>query len=633
LATTSNNKPHRKLVGKEAEHPEIGNKDLRRAQENPEASWARYFDLYDLAPVGYCTISQEDLILETNLTTANLLNVARDSLVKKRLTRFILKADQGIYYRHRKALFETGTPQVCEIRMLRKNSPPFWTRLDAAVAKDSSSAPTYRLVLSDLTEQKKAEQKLKEAERKFRLMTEAIQDVFWISTPGVTEMVYISPGYERIWRKSVESLYKSPHSFLDAIHPDDLERFRDIVETFHAAGKAYEIEYRITPAPGVIRWIHERGFPITDDEAKVVLMTGTCADITDRKRIENEMATSKEFLEKTMEFSPLSMWISDAKGTLLRSNQALRETLNVTEKQIVGIYNALRDQNLVEQGVMPQVQAVFDKGTPARFSIPWEAKKGSETGFNGVKDLFIDVSMFPIKDNLGKVQYVVCQWVEITERIRTEQKIRSTLAEKEVLLREVHHRVKNNLQAMIYLIDHRLGQVQDQDSILILKSLREQARTIALVYEQLHQSVIFSVVNMNVYLPMVATNIVQAFSMDRHIEMKVECENVSLDIDQAMPCGLMVAELLTNAIKYAFPPDYSGDPQINVKLSEQENTCELIVSDNGIGLPENLDLKTIKSMGLRLVSLWATHQMGGTIDVKNDKEGLTYHFTFPKKRE
>jgi two-component sensor histidine kinase len=95
----------------------------------------------------------------------------------------------------------------------------------------------------------------------------------------------------------------------------------------------------------------------------------------------------------------------------------------------------------------------------------------------------------------------------------------------------------------------------------------------------------------------------------------------------------MVAELLTNAIKYAFPLDYSGSPQINVRLSEQGNMCDLMVNDNGIGLPEKLDPKTTKSMGLRLVSLWATHQMGGTIEVENNKEGLVYHIIFPKQRE
>ena len=110
---------------------EMQNEELRRAQGELEASRARYFDLYDLAPVGYFTVSEQGLILEANLTAASLLGVARGALVKQPLTRFILPEDQDIYYRHRKQLFETGAPQVCEMRMVKKDAAPFWARMEA----------------------------------------------------------------------------------------------------------------------------------------------------------------------------------------------------------------------------------------------------------------------------------------------------------------------------------------------------------------------------------------------------------------------------------------------------------------------------------------------------------------------
>ena len=116
------------------------NEELRRAQGELEASRARYFDLYDLAPVGYFTLSEQGLILEANLTGAGLLGVARSALVKQPLTRFILPEDQDIYYRHRKQLFETGAPQVCELRMLRADAAPFWARLEATAAQDAEAA-------------------------------------------------------------------------------------------------------------------------------------------------------------------------------------------------------------------------------------------------------------------------------------------------------------------------------------------------------------------------------------------------------------------------------------------------------------------------------------------------------------
>lgn len=137
---------------------EMQNEELRRAQAELEASRARYFDLYELAPVGYCTLSEKGLILEANLTAATLLNVARGALIKQPIFRFILAEDQDIYYRHRKHLFETGEPQVCELRMVRADSPPFWVRLDASAAQDENGAPVCRVALSDISERKRAEE-------------------------------------------------------------------------------------------------------------------------------------------------------------------------------------------------------------------------------------------------------------------------------------------------------------------------------------------------------------------------------------------------------------------------------------------------------------------------------------------
>ena len=136
---------------------EMQNEELRRAQEELDAARARYFDLYELAPVGYCTISEKGLILEANLTAATLLCVSRSELVQKPLTRFIIKADQDTYYLHHKQLMETDAPQTCELRLRRTDSEICWARLDAIAAQDGDGAPTCRVVLSDITRRKQAE--------------------------------------------------------------------------------------------------------------------------------------------------------------------------------------------------------------------------------------------------------------------------------------------------------------------------------------------------------------------------------------------------------------------------------------------------------------------------------------------
>ncbi|MHB1036905.1 MAG: hybrid sensor histidine kinase/response regulator [Pirellulales bacterium] len=145
---------------------EMQNEELRRAQGELEAARARYFDLFDLAPVGYFTLSEQGLILEANLTAAGLLGVERRDLVKKPLTRFILPEDQDIYYRHRKQLFETGTPQVYDLRVLHVDADPFWARVETTEAQDANGASVCRAVMSDITARKQAEEKLTELDRR-----------------------------------------------------------------------------------------------------------------------------------------------------------------------------------------------------------------------------------------------------------------------------------------------------------------------------------------------------------------------------------------------------------------------------------------------------------------------------------
>ena len=145
---------------------EMQNEELRRAQGELEAARARYFDLFDLAPVGYFTLSEQGLILEVNLTGAGLLGVERRDLVKKQLTRFILPEDQDIYYRHRKQLFETGTPQVYDLRVLRADADPFWARWETTEAHDADGVPVCRAVMIDITARKQAEENLAELDRR-----------------------------------------------------------------------------------------------------------------------------------------------------------------------------------------------------------------------------------------------------------------------------------------------------------------------------------------------------------------------------------------------------------------------------------------------------------------------------------
>jgi len=160
---------------------EMQNEELRLAQADLDAALARYFDLYDLAPVGYCTLNEQMRILEANLAAATLLGVDRGTLVNQPITRFIHKEDQDICYLQRKNLFETDStdswqadePRTCELRMVKKNGSPFWVRLEAAPAIDTDGAPVCRVLISDITDSKRVEAEKAELEARKRQIQKA----------------------------------------------------------------------------------------------------------------------------------------------------------------------------------------------------------------------------------------------------------------------------------------------------------------------------------------------------------------------------------------------------------------------------------------------------------------------------
>jgi len=149
-------------------------------------------------------------------------------------------------------------------------------------------------------------------------------------------------------------------------------------------------------------------------------------EIMERERTEEEIKSAKSFIDRVVDMSPFAMWISDRKGTVIRTNSSLRETLNIPDDKIVGQYNVLKDENLEIQGVMPMVMAVFENHEPANFIIPWKAVKAGDVNFEGARDLYIDVSIFPIVSAEGELTNVVCQWVDITENKKNEESLRES---------------------------------------------------------------------------------------------------------------------------------------------------------------------------------------------------------------
>lgn len=216
--------------------------------------------------------------------------------------------------------------------------------------------------------------------------------------------------------------------------------------------------------------------------------------------------------------------------------------------------------------------------------------------------------------------------LQAEERERSRQSLEKSLAEQQVLLREVHHRVKNNLQAIIHLMELERDRIGDLRARALLDGLRERARTMALVYEQVYQSPSLARVDMDLYLQALGERLHDVLSEGRQVRIEVAAGGVSLDVSKAMPCGLIANELLTNALKYAFPPGAGGGGCIRVGLTQAGQTARLEVADDGVGMPPE-EGRHQGSLGLQLVTLWATHQLGGRLELKSG-QGTTFRVEF-----
>jgi len=259
---------------------EMQNEELRRAQAELDAARARYFDLYDLAPVGYCTVSEQGLILEANLTLAALLGVARGALVERPLRRFVLKQDEDIYYRHIRQLFETAAPQSYELRMVKTDGTQFWAHLDATAAQDEGGAPVCRVVLSDSPERERAE----EALRYHHQMLEAILDnipvmIAFLNGEGQHQFV------NRCWQSALGWSLEEAQSkdVLAEMYPDPA--YREYVRDYMKAAAGTWADFKTRIRDGRLldtSWVN---VPLSDGSN-----IGIGIEITARKQAEEEKA-------------------------------------------------------------------------------------------------------------------------------------------------------------------------------------------------------------------------------------------------------------------------------------------------------------------------------------------------------
>ncbi|WP_027184435.1 sensor histidine kinase [Desulfovibrio inopinatus] len=233
----------------------------------------------------------------------------------------------------------------------------------------------------------------------------------------------------------------------------------------------------------------------------------------------------------------------------------------------------------------------------------------------------------PMRRRNGDITGIVGIFYDITDRKRSEEHLRATLAEKDALLKEIHHRVKNNLQLVSSLLALQNEYAETSAKPLFL-SCYNRIRSMALLHEELYSYEMLDRIHFSTYLEKLSLKLFGAYSDGRNIVRSLETDDVTLAINTAIPCGLLVTELVTNALRHAFPENSTGT--VTIAIHKDENTIHLRIQDDGIGMPEDITVENATSLGLILVS-GLIGQLHATLSIQREN-GTTFDITFAEKK-
>jgi len=614
---------------------EMQNENLRRTQAELDAARARYFDLYDLAPVGYCTVSEKGLILEANLTAAKLLGWERKQLVKQPLTSFIHNEDQDVYYLQRKQLFESGAPQVCELRMLNKEGNHFWARLDATVVQEGmDGTPVCRVVMSDISERKRAEENLVKSKDLLSETEKTGKIGGWVFDAEKLTQNWTEETFRILEIDLTEGEPKVPEG-VEFIAPAFRPMAMQAIQRALEHGEPYDQKWEIITAKGNRRWVHAVA-KAYQEQGKTKRVSGSFQDITERKRAESQREAALEALRESEEryrtlFTSSSdpiMLIEPFSGKFISGNQTTMEMFGLKNDDDFSSFGPW-DFSPERQ---PDERASAEKAKEMNKIAMRDGSNFFEWAHKRLNGEEFSANVRLTRMVLDKKTILQATVRDITEYKRAEEKIRNSLVEKEILLKEVHHRVKNNLMTIIGLIKMQEKKANNDMFTSLLLELESRVHAMALVHESLHKSADLAHVNLQNYIETMSDNIRDQFGVNRDIRFSVQAAGVDVGLDIAVPYGLILNELLTNVFKHAFPDGRpgsgAGNCEINVIVNQEGGMNVLTVADNGVGLPVDLDWEKSETIGLRLIKM-LSQQINGSIELDRSA-GTTFRLRFAK---
>jgi PAS domain S-box-containing protein len=456
----------------------------------------------------------------------------------------------------------------------------------------------------DITRRVQAEEALKESENRYRLLTENSLTGIYTHRDGV--FTYVNPRLAEMMGYAVEELIG--REFWEFVHPEDRERIKERGLAI-ATGRRLTptVEFRVLCKYGEIKWLEVFSHPVTHLGHTADM--GNVVDITDRRRAEEALRESEERFRELAELMPEFVYELDDKGFFTFFNRPGLEKVLYTPHDIAEGLHALtivvpEDLEIVQKDIATVLSGV--RVNNREYTL---LKKNGTT-------LPILTHSSPIvrKGNVVGIRGV---GIDLTERKRAEQLIKASLQEKEVLLREIHHRVKNNLAVVCGLLTLQAEYATDDAHRKMFEDTETRVRSMALAHEKLYQTEDLASLDAGEYVGGLVDHLVDSSSLGMPIQLKKEIDDVSFRLDIVIPLGFILTELVSNCLRHAFPKGREGAIRISLR-SVAEKEFELVVSDNGVGIPDGIDLQNPVSMGMDLVNTFAS-QINGDIEIRRDK--------------
>jgi PAS domain S-box-containing protein len=424
----------------------------------------------------------------------------------------------------------------------------------------------------DITARKRSEAVLRESEERFRNMADHAPVIIWVSEVDGS-CSYLSQRWTDLTGQTLEE--GLDFGWLERVHPDDRAHARTVILDANSRQAPYRLDYRLRRADGRHAWVIDTAAPRFTPNGRFLGYIGSVIDISERKTMEEAMRASEERLRVTMNAVPVLVWVCDPQGLAIRFNERWHEYTGFTLEQSVGEgwTRALHPEDVDRaQDVWNDVRA---RGASYEVELRYRNRSGAYRWMLARAE--------PVRDAAGAVVEWIGSSIDIHDLRTTENTLRRALDDKDMLLREVHHRVKNNLQAVWALIQlESLRLKNNPEGRERLQAIGERLDVLGRLHQQLYRSEDLARVALAPYLEQLTLSLVNLHDQSDRVSVEVEAEPLTCDLDTALPLGLAVNELVTNSLKHAFPAGRRGTIHLDLRRL-RGGAVELVVSDDGVG--------------------------------------------------